>query len=385
MIVKLQNQAREYAWGSKTLIPDYFGIAATGRPMAEIWFGTHAGSPTRLAENQSVSLREHIGKDLSFLLKILAADEPLSIQAHPNLQEARAGFERENQAGIPLDSPSRNYKDANHKPEMIVALTDFEALCGFRNEAQIRNLLLDMVEATEVSSTFVEIAQGWLDAFTAGGVAALVSAILRPEIAGQPIALDGFNAELARMADFSARFELAARLNDLHPGDPGVVVALLLNHVHLEPGQALFLPAGNIHAYLAGLGVEIMATSDNVLRGGLTAKHIDVSELLSVLSFEPVPVPWVESRELARGLVEYATPVEDFKLYRASVSGGNLLAEIALPAAAIVLCTAGELELNNSKGDSVRLHRGEAAYLAADSRHFTLSGSGDAFIALGSE
>lgn len=385
MIVKLQNQAREYAWGSKTLIPDYFGIAATGRPMAEIWFGTHAGSPTRLAENQSVSLREHIGKDLSFLLKILAADEPLSIQAHPNLQEARAGFERENQAGIPLDSPSRNYKDANHKPEMIVALTDFEALCGFRNEAQIRNLLLDMIEATEVSSTFVEIAQGWLDAFTAGGVAALVSAILRPEIAGQPIALDGFNAELARMADFSARFELAARLNDLHPGDPGVVVALLLNHVHLEPGQALFLPAGNIHAYLAGLGVEIMATSDNVLRGGLTAKHIDVSELLSVLSFEPVPVPWVESRELARGLVEYATPVEDFKLYRASVSGGNLLAEIALPAAAIVLCTAGELELNNSKGDSVRLHRGEAAYLAADSRHFTLSGSGDAFIALGSE
>lgn len=385
MIVKLQNQAREYSWGSRTLIPDYFGIAATGRPMAEIWFGTHAGSPTRLAENQSVSLREHIGKDLSFLLKILAADEPLSIQAHPNLQEARAGFERENQAGIPLDSPSRNYKDANHKPEMIVALTDFEALCGFRNEAQIRNLLLDMVEATEVSSTFVEIAQGWLDAFTAGGVAALVSAILRPEIAGQPIALDGFNAELARMADFSARFELAARLNDLHPGDPGVVVALLLNHVHLEPGQALFLPAGNIHAYLAGLGVEIMATSDNVLRGGLTAKHIDVPELLSVLSFEPVPVPWVESRELARGLVEYAAPVEDFKLYRASVSGGNLLAEIALPAAAIVLCTAGELELNNSKGDSVRLHRGEAAYLAADSRHFTLSGSGDAFIALGSE
>lgn len=385
MIVKLQNQARDYAWGSKTLIPDYFGIAATGRPMAEIWFGTHAGSPTRLAENHSVSLREHIGKDLSFLLKLLAADAPLSIQAHPNLQQARDGFDRENAAGVPLDSAARNYKDSNHKPEMIVALTDFEALCGFRNQAQIRNLLLDMVEATDASPTFVLIAQNWLDAFNAGGMAALVAAILRPEVDGQPIALDGFNVELARMADFSARFELAARLNELYPGDPGVVVALLLNHVHLEPGQALFLPAGNVHAYLAGLGVEIMATSDNVLRGGLTGKHIDVAELLSVLSFESTPVPWVEPRELARGLVEYPTAVDDFKLYRASVSGGNLLAEIALPAAAIVLCTAGEIELNNSKGESVQLHRGEAAYLAADSRHFTVSGSGDAFIALGSE
>lgn len=385
MIVKLQNQARDYAWGSKNLIPDYFGIAATGQPMAEIWFGTHPGSPTRLAENHMVSLREHIGKDLSFLLKILAADSPLSIQAHPNLQQAQLGFARENAAGLPMESTIRNYKDANHKPEMIVALTDFEALCGFRSEPQIRNLLLDMVEAPEASQTFVAIAQSWLDEFGASGLAGLVAAILEPKLAGQPIALDGFNAELARLADFSARFELAARLNELYPGDPGVIVGLLLNHVHLEPGQALFLPAGNVHAYLGGLGIEIMATSDNVLRGGLTTKHIDVPELLAVLNFEPTAVPWVEPQELARGLVEYPVAVPDFKLYRATVSGGNLLAELALPAAAIVLCTSGQVELNNSKGENVLLHRGEAAYLAADSRHFTLSGSGDAFIALGSE
>lgn len=383
MIAKLQNHARDYAWGSKTLISDYFGIPATGHPMAEIWFGTHEGSPTRLAANPSISLREHIGFELSFLLKILAAEQPLSIQAHPNLDQARIGFERENAAGLPLTASHRNYKDANHKPEMIVALTDFEALCGFRSEPQIRNLLLDMVEAPEVSSTFVAIAQSWLDAFEAGGLAQLVAAILEPTFADEPIELAGFNAELAQLADFSARFELAASLNRLFPGDPGVVVALLLNHVHLEPGQALYLPAGNIHAYLSGLGVELMANSDNVLRGGLTSKHIDVPELLSVLNFESSPVPYVRPVELAHGLIEYPSAASDFRLYRASVSGTNLLAEIALPSPAIVLCAGGEVDLSNSRGDHELLRRGEAAYLSTDAKHFTLSGSGDVFIAMG--
>lgn len=383
MIAKLHNQARDYAWGSKTLISDYFGIPATGYPMAEIWFGTHEGSPTKLAENHSVSLREHIGGELSFLLKILAADSPLSIQAHPNLEQARAGFERENALGIALNASHRNYRDANHKPEMIVALTEFEALCGFRNEAQIRNLLLDMVEAPDVSDTFIAIAQSWLDAFSAGGTAALVAAILEPKFEGHAIELTGFNAELAQLADFSARFELAASLNRLFPGDPGVVVALLLNHVRLEPGQALFLPAGNIHAYIAGLGIELMANSDNVLRGGLTGKHIDVAELLSVLNFEASPVPYVNPVELAHGLIEYPIPVADFRLYRASVSGSNLLAEIALPAASIVLCAGGEVDLSDSRGNHEVLRRGEAAYLSTEARHFTLSGSGDVFIAMG--
>ena len=383
MIAKLQNQARDYAWGSKTLIADYFGIPATGYPMAEIWFGTHEGSPTKLADNHTVSLREHIGGELSFLLKILAAEQPLSIQAHPNLDQAKAGYERENAAGVPLSASHRNYKDANHKPEMIVALTEFEALCGFRNEPQIRNLLLDMVEAPDVSATFVAISQSWLDAFNAGGTAALVASILEPKFEGQPIELGGFNAELSQLADFSARFELAATLNRLFPGDPGVVVALLMNHVRLEPGQALYLPAGNIHAYIAGLGVELMANSDNVLRGGLTSKHIDVPELLSVLNFEPSPVPFVQPVELAHGLVEYPAAAADFRLYRASVSGSNLLAEIALPSAAIVLCAGGEVDLSNSRGEHELLRRGEAAYISADARHFTLSGSGDVFIAMG--
>jgi mannose-6-phosphate isomerase len=383
MIAKIFNHPRDYAWGSKTLLADYFGWAETGGPMAEVWFGTHPGSPALLADNKSVTLREHIGSDLPFLLKLLAAGEPLSIQAHPNREQARAGFARENASGLPLNASTRNYKDENHKPEAIVALTEFEALCGFRSIPQIKNLLLDMAEAPEASQTFVALASQWLTTLEQGGLSALVGEILQPQLDGSPLSLDGFNAELARMADFSARFELSARLNEQYPGDPGVMVALLLNHVHLQPGQALFLPAGNIHAYLGGLGVEIMANSDNVLRGGLTSKHIDVAELLNVLDFEPLPVPLVQPRELAHGLIEYPVAVDDFKLYRASVSAGNLLAEISLPAAAIVLCVSGEVELTDSRGESANLRRGEAAYLSTDARHFTLAGNGECFIALG--
>jgi mannose-6-phosphate isomerase len=381
MIIKLHNQARDYAWGSKTLIPDYFGVAETGRPMAEVWFGTHLGSPTMVEGSDTKSLADLLGKNLSFLLKILAAETPLSIQAHPSVAQAREGFERENALGIPLSASNRNYKDANHKPEMIVALTDFEALCGFRPKTQVHNLLLDMVEAPEVSESFVAISRGWLDEFEQGGLRSLTAAILGFGADGRD--LMGFNSELSGLADFSARFELAARLNELYPGDPGVVIALLMNHVVLAPGEALYLPAGNIHAYLAGLGVEIMANSDNVLRGGLTPKHIDVAELARVLNFEAEPVPLVKPKELARGLISYETAADDFELYRATLSSANLLAEINLAKPSVLLCTAGVVSVTNSLGERLELARGEAAYMSEDARHFSLAGSGELFIAAG--
>ncbi len=381
MIIKLHNQPRDYAWGSKTLIPDYFGVAETGRPMAEVWFGTHPGSPTMIEGPEVKSLADLLGKNLSFLLKILAAETPLSIQAHPSVAQAREGFERENALGIPLSASNRNYKDANHKPEMIVALTDFEALCGFRPKTQIHNLLLDMVEAPEVSDAFVSISRGWLDAFEQGGLRALTMAILG--YGTDRLDLTGFNSELSGLADFSARFELAARLNELYPGDPGVVIALLMNHVVLAPGEALYLPAGNIHAYLAGLGVEIMANSDNVLRGGLTPKHIDVTELTRVLNFEAEPVPLVKPKELARGLIRYETAATDFELYRATLSSANLLAEINLAKPSVLLCTAGLGSVTNSLGERLELARGEAAYMSEHARHFSLAGSGELFIAAG--
>jgi mannose-6-phosphate isomerase len=377
MLFKITNSARDYAWGSATLIPDYFGVAATGRPMAEIWYGTHDGSPARLVdENRSLTAALD-GKQLQFLLKILAADTPLSIQAHPNATQALEGFARENAAGIGLQAADRSYKDDRHKPEMIVALTEFEALSGFKTSKQIRNLLESMLDPSDVSKGLRGIVAHWLELFDSeNGLQKLFV-----DITSRRGNLDGVTAELTEQANLSAQFELAARLNILYPGDPGVIIALLMNHVWLEPGEALFLPAGNIHAYLGGLGIEVMASSDNVLRGGLTPKHVDVAELANVLTFEGGPVDLVKTRELSRGLVEFIAPVDDFILYRADLSGDVVLADLNIPGASIILCTAGEIAVSNSIEERVVLKRGEAAYLGADAKKFSLVGSGTAFMA----
>ena len=381
MLFKITNSARDYAWGSATLIPDYFGIAATGRPMAEIWFGTHEGSPARLVDgNQSLSSALG-GKQLPFLLKILAAESPLSIQAHPNSVQAAEGFARENAAGIGFQATDRNYKDDRHKPEMIVALTEFEALCGFKTEKQIRNLLESMLDPTDVSEGLKTLVSHWLEIFV--GENGLQNLFV--DITNRRGNLDGVTAELTQQANLSAQFELAARLNILYPGDPGVILALLMNHVWLEPGEALFLPAGNIHAYLSGLGVEIMASSDNVLRGGLTPKHVDVAELQKVLTFVGGPIDLVKTKELSRGLFEYLAPVDDFILYRAELSGDVVMADLNIPGASIVLCTAGEIALSNSIEERVVLQRGEAAFIGDDAKKFSLAGSGTAFLATSSK
>lgn len=378
MLIKIANQARNYAWGSRTLISDYFGVPATNEPMAEIWFGTHPGSPSFLSENPNETLAQHLaGRELPFLLKILAADQPLSIQAHPNSAQAKAGFEKENQLSLPISAPNRNYKDDRHKPEVIVALSDFEALCGFKPLTQIDNLLEDMQTHTGVSEGLRSLAADWREILKQPeGLQKLFS-----DISNRRGNFDGVAAELTTMADFDARFALAERLNLIYPGDPGVLLAMLMNHVYLEPGQALFLPAGNVHAYLSGLGVELMAASDNVLRGGLTTKHIDVAELEKVLDFTPGEIPLVQTQELTAGLVEYPCDTDDFLLYRAEPSGERLMADLNLPGEAIILCTAGEIAISTSLEERLVLRRSEAAYLSSDAKFFTISGSGTAFLA----
>jgi mannose-6-phosphate isomerase len=376
VLIKITNTARDYAWGSRTLISDYFGTQPTGQPMAEIWFGTHPGSAATVAESGE-SLPDAIGHQLSFLLKILAAESPLSIQAHPNAAQAKAGFDRENAAGIELTANKRNYKDDQHKPEMIVALTEFEALCGFKPQQEIAYLLEDLAQHPSVSDGMHSIAAGWLALFKQPeGLKKLFADILSRR--GN---LDGVTAELTNLAEFEGQFALAERLNLLYPGDPGVVVALLMNHIYLEPGEALFLPAGNIHAYMSGLGVEVMAASDNVLRGGLTPKHIDVAELESVLDFSFGAVPKVETRELVTGLIEYPAAVDEFITYRAELSGANLLADLNLPGESIFLCTAGEVAISTSLDERLVLRRGEAAYLSGEANKFSLAGSGTCFMA----
>lgn len=367
MIRKITNQALPYAWGSKTLISDYLGYTETGGPMAEIWFGTHAGSMA-YAEDSGVGLLElREGKPLSFLLKFLAADQALSIQAHPNRAQAEAGFAAGN----------LNYTDAEHKPEAIVAVSEFEALCGFKTDTQIREFFEDILSYPITPELRTATAQ-WLGILEQAGLQKLFSQLLNSR--GNFVEL---GLSLAALADFDGRFEIAARLNQQHPGDPGVAVALLMNYVRLQPGQALALPAGNIHAYLSGLGVEVMANSNNVLRGGLTQKHIDVAELQKVVDFENRGVELVRQKEIAAGLTEFQIPFEEFVLYRVEPSGDRLHADLQITGDAIAVCIGGEVAISNSQDEREVLTRGEAVYIGNTARLLSFSGAGTVYLAVG--
>ncbi|MCW5954550.1 MAG: mannose-6-phosphate isomerase, class I, partial [Propionibacteriaceae bacterium] len=289
-MARITNTPRNYAWGAKGRISRFLGRPASDEPEAELWFGSHPASPSRAAEPGSTSWHDlgewerRSGEKLPFLLKLLAADSPLSLQAHPNAAQARAGYERENSLNLPLGHPSRNYKDPHAKPELIVAVEDgFEALCGFREPTAI----LDDLDA--------------LAAAGLGGSAAHLRAHLTgsdPLRAAITWALSG-SSEAGELVDSltalvngaASRWELLSRVAHAYPGDAGLLVALAMNHVVLKAGEALWLPAGNIHAYLRGIGVELMGPSDNVLRGGLTPKHVDVAELTRVLDFSPTSPP----------------------------------------------------------------------------------------------
>jgi mannose-6-phosphate isomerase len=275
MFVEITNEPRDYAWGSTTFLPELLGVAPDGRPQAEIWLGTHPGSPARLVAGGG-DLREVTG-ELPFLLKLLAAGSPLSLQAHPTAAQAEEGFARENAAGIPLDAAYRNYKDPFAKPEMVYALSDeFRALCGFRSAAESRavldaarpGLFPELQTDADIPAVFAWLLSG------DPAVAAVVDVV----------------SAVAQEADGDS-WRTARGLVAAYPGDPGIAISLLLHTVVLRRGEALYLPAGNIHAYQEGLGIELMGPSDNVLRCGLTAKHVDVAELLKIVDFAPVTDP----------------------------------------------------------------------------------------------
>ncbi|PPL20185.1 mannose-6-phosphate isomerase, class I [Microterricola pindariensis] len=408
MFVAITSSPRDYAWGSTSAIAGLLGRRPSGLPEAELWLGAHPGSPSTLlgedapaatladwvaADPDAVlgadAIAEH-GPRLPFLLKVLAAAAPLSLQAHPSPAQALAGFARENAAGIRLDAPERNYKDAFHKPELIVALSErFEALCGFRAPAEVRAILAAL-RAADAESAAPDPAplQGlearlsgpdglrstvqWLlgaDAVEAGEVARLVERVLA--LAASDTLAGG---------EFAREFATVRGVADAYPGDPGIVLTLLLNRVTLRPGEALYLPAGNIHAYLDGLGIELMAASDNVLRGGLTPKHIDVDELLDVLSFEPVPVPLMVPENPHPGALVYRPDVADFVLHSIERSEGQEPTPVALAGPAIALCTAGRLQLTGAHGGAT-LERGESCFITPDEGDLRVGGAGTLFIA----
>ena len=372
MFVGITNSPRDYAWGSPSAIAGLLGSAPSGGPEAELWLGAHPGSPSRVVGDDR-TLADVVEGRLPFLLKVLAAAAPLSLQAHPTSEQAEAGFARENALGIPLDAAERNYKDAFHKPEIIYALRDgFRALCGFRPAQAVSATVERMIEAVpgdsalnafsdrlgsddDIRSAFEWLVTGGDDVDELVGAAVAAASVLEGD-----------------------KFVLVGELAEAYPGDPGIVVSLMLNLVTLKRGEVLYLPAGNIHAYVEGLGIELMAASDNVLRGGLTPKHIDVPELLSVLDFAPVPVPYLPPVELPGGIALYRPGVPDFAL--AVVSGAVDGSRYGLAGDSIALCTAGSFELTGSVS-SVTLSRGDAVFVSADERELTVSGEGDLFVA----
>lgn len=400
---RIEGRIRTYAWGSRTEL-----AALTGRPVpsehpeAELWFGAHPGAPCTLA-GTGETLLQRIDDDprgqlggaadsgrLPFLLKLLAADQALSLQAHPTLEQARIGFAREEDAGIPVDSPKRNYKDDNHKPELLVALTRFEALAGFRPVELTAQLLVALVEA----------GAGELGRYTdllcseqgndTEGLRALVTTWITLPAAQRDVLLsdvlpacralasgnssqNGAPAGAAAPAWIADSAEAALDLSEQYPGDIGVLISLLLNHVVLEPGEAIFLSAGKLHAYLKGMGVEIMANSDNVLRGGLTSKHIDVPELMKVMDFSASANPVLTAD--AEGI--YNVPVPEFEL-RAVEDGGS----VDVDGPAIVLVTGGDCAVSDPSGENtLTLTPGQAAWVPADVGRTVATGTGTMFIA----
>jgi mannose-6-phosphate isomerase len=363
MLALIENDPRSYDWGSKTLLADLLGRPAAEVPQSEIWFGTHHGSPARLAQSGQ-SLAE-IVEALPFLVKLLSCERPLSLQAHPTRERAQLQFAAENELGLALNDPARNYRDDNHKPELLVALTEFSALCGFRP------LLETRAEVASLAGDKPELL-GLVAALEEGYPAALAWAFANAPAAA---ALDPSRCQTRRRA------RLLEQLLEQHPGDPGVLVSLFLNLVNLNPGEALYLPAGNLHSYLSGLGLEVMAASDNVLRGGLTSKHIDVQELLTVVDHGELENPKQPERTLSRGVTEIID-TDDFKVYRLEPTAANIIADLALGAAGIVVCVAGTVSVSTSLDSPLELRAGQAAYVGGEARLFSAAGAGTAYLTI---
>ena len=391
-VVALVNGTRAYAWGSPTVLPELLGDEPTGEPVAELWIGAHPGQPshvdageTRIGLDALVAadpvgllgpaVVDRFGARLPFLLKLLAAERALSLQVHPDLAQAREGFARENAAGVPVGAVHRNYQDDNHKPELLCALTPFEALCGFRAPATSAAALaafgvpelgplLDVLHG----ATDLRAAVEYLLAVPEASAPALVAA-----------AAAGATRLLATAPDspYAADAALLVDLARQSPDETGPVVALLLNLVRLEPGEAVFLAAGQIHAYVRGFGVELLANSDNVLRCGLTPKHVDGPELLRVASFDPVPAaPW-PSTPVAGGS-RYPVPVDDFELSRLDLTPRS--ADLRSPGPQLLAATAGRVVVRGGDAE-VTLDPGRAVFVPAG-RPVTVAGPGTVFRAV---
>jgi mannose-6-phosphate isomerase len=400
------NSIRRYDWGSRSVLAHLQGRAECDHPEAELWMGAHPMAPSVLldADGFHVSLVEAIKSDpvrvlgapcarrfgtrLPFLLKVLAVEKALSVQVHPSPEQARAGYEREEAAGIPLTSPDRVYVDPYAKPELLYAVTGVEALAGLR-PAREAGFLVDLLDAPRLARVRRHL----------GGAGDVVGALtvvvdwprrdradLVAEVAaGARGALEEGRGRLDDDARAALGWVLA--LARQHPGDPLVLGPLLLQLHRLEPGGSLFVPAGVAHAYLSGVGVEIMASSDNVVRAGLTHKHVEADAVLHLLDPQAHPVVGNGAIPLGPDESAFRPPVEEFQLTRVRVGrevpgGPALVGTVPLATevggAQVLLCLTGEVEVSTG-AHRVLLRGGQSAFLGADAPPVALTGVGEVF------
>lgn len=415
-LYRLENTVQPYDWGSTSVLQELLGHEPDGRPAAELWMGAHPLAPSRVLPVGGVGadggtladlvradpvgvlgprVLDGYGPRLPFLLKVLAADRALSLQVHPRPHLARAGFNRENREGVAHDSPLRSFHDDQHKPEMVVAVSRFEGLSGFRRPARILELLDgldgDLVARMRAALVARPTEAGVREAFTlalharsADDVAADLERTVtsvRARVEGRPAGGPGAGARrTSRRADATV-----LSLAEQHPGDPGAVVSLMLNRVTLAPGESMFVPSGHVHAYLSGCAVEIMASSDNVLRAGLTTKLVDVDALLECATCTPGPAARPRLVDDGTTLVTYRPPVAEFALRAGRLAPGAL---VELPDAGprVVLCLEGGAELTagpeaGAEGTGVRMVRGESVFVPHASGRLAVRGPGRVVVA----
>jgi mannose-6-phosphate isomerase len=385
-IYRLENVVQPYAWGSTTALTDLLGRPNPGRqPQAELWMGTHPNGPSLvLADGERIPLRQLIarhpievlgvdvfsrfGAALPYLFKVLAAARPLSIQAHPSKQQALEGFARETRQGKALDAPDRSYRDDNHKPEVICALTPFWAMNGFRSPAAAADLL------SPVCPPVLDAALQDLKASKGEGLRSFFRAMMKiPVHKRRPAVRQILKSAMSR-ADASPVYRWMVELVRAYPADMGVLAPALLNLVRLEPGRAMYLPAGQLHAYLEGVGIELMANSDNVLRGGLTPKHVDVAELLDVVRFEAATPTVLDAEPLGPAESVFDCPAEEFSLRIIRVAPGREYFAPARRSVELLLCTAGRGRVRSGNQGEMDIRKGDSLLVPAAVDGYAVSG-----------
>ncbi len=374
-MLRVEGVARSYDWGSTDRISEFIGEEPGSSPLAELWFGAHALGPSPTDQGQDLhqliqeepgsllgpSTRFMFGDSLPYLVKLIAPAAPLSLQVHPTKRQAEAGYALEDHLGIDLEAPNRTYRDANHKPELLYALTEFSLLAGFavRRQARARLEGLDTPLATKLSIR-LRLAAGRT-------VKPVVSWLLDPDSAPSAEEIEEFaqacQDRLAAGKSPLPRVDKTVRdLASAYPGDPGVIVAFLMNQTELKPGEAVFLPPGTLHSYQSGLALEVLANSDNVIRAGLTKKHVDRTSLVEIGEFDAHPTVRIAPEHPSPGISRFYAPVEDFELTILELSGDTL--PLVGTGPRLVISLAGAPTVMTREGE-VQLERGQCAVLTA--------------------